>query len=87
MLLLRWTGSANTAPLPVFGPTGDEAVIAVFDAAYMADNGYRTTHHGAEIAPPAAGATAKPFLLPETSAVVYHADGVRIATFAISRSI
>lgn len=85
MMLLRWTGSGNTAPLPVYGPTGVEAVIAGFNAAYAIDNGYRTAHHGAAIAPPAAaGATAKPFPFPEISAVVYQADGVRITTFPVN---
>ena len=85
MMLLRWTGSANTAPLPVYGPPGVEAVIAGFDAAYKADNGYRTAHHGAEIAPPAAaGAAPKPFALPVVSVVVYEADGVRITAFPVN---
>lgn len=42
MMLLRWPGSGNIAPLPVYGPTGVEAVIAGFNAAYAIDNGYRT---------------------------------------------
>src|SRR3546814_10277528 len=58
MMLLRWTASGNTAPLPVYGPDGVEAVIGGFNAAYAADNRYRTAHHGAVVTPPAAaGAT------------------------------
>ena len=36
MMLLRWTASGNAAPLPVYGPSGVEAVIAGFGAAYAA---------------------------------------------------
>src|ERR1700760_3239309 len=65
MLLLRWTGNANTTPLPVYGPPGVERVVAGFDAAYALDSGYRTAHHGAGVAPPSgAGGTAMPFAIP-----------------------
>src|SRR3546814_846241 len=46
MMLMRWVASGNNRPLPVHGPEGVEAVIAGFNAAYAADNGYRTAHHG-----------------------------------------
>jgi ribonuclease Z len=84
MMLLRWTASGNKAPLPVYGPTGVESVIAGFNAAYALDNGYRTAHHGAEITPPAAaGATAMPFEVPTIPTVVYEADGLRVTAFAV----
>lgn len=84
MMLLRWTASGNTAPLPVYGPPGVEQVIAGFNAAYTLDNGYRTAHHGVEITPPAAaGATAMPFAVPVTPTVVYEADGLRVTAFAV----
>lgn len=84
MMLLRWTASGNMAPLPVYGPTGVESVIAGFNAAYTLDNRYRTAHHGAAITPPAAaGATAMAFVVPATSTVVYEADGVRVTAFAV----
>ena len=84
MMLLRWTASGNTAPLPVYGPTGVERVIAGFNTAYALDNGYRTAHHGAAITPPAAaGATAMPFAVPATQTVVYQADGLRVTAFAV----
>ena len=84
MMLLRWTASGNTAPLPVYGPPGVELVIAGFNAAYTLDNGYRTAHHGVEITPPAAaGATAMPFAVPATPTVVYEADGLRVTAFAV----
>lgn len=84
MMLLRWTASGNTAPLPVYGPNGVEAVIAGFGTAYAADNGYRTAHHGAAIAPPAAaGAIAMPFAVPVGPEVVYEADGLKVTAFPV----
>jgi len=84
MMLLRWTASGNTAPLPVYGPTGVESVIAGFNAAYALDNDYRTAHHGPEITPPAAAAaTAMPFAVPATPTIVYEADGLRVTAFAV----
>lgn len=87
MMLLRWTGSAATRPLPVHGPAGVEAVIAGYDAAYKTDNGYRTAHHGAAIAPPSgAGATALPFALPRRgqSIVVMERDGLKVTAFQVN---
>lgn len=87
MMLLRWTGSAATRPLPVYGPAGIEAVIAGYDAAYKTDNGYRTAHHGAAIAPPSgAGATALPFALPPRgqSIVVMEGDGLKVTAFQVN---
>lgn len=84
MMLLRWTGSGNTAPLPVYGPTGLDQVIGGFDAAYALDNGYRTAHHGPVVTPPAAaGATALPFATPTEPVVVYEADGLRVTAFPV----
>ncbi|MBJ7500107.1 MAG: MBL fold metallo-hydrolase [Sphingopyxis sp.] len=84
MMLLRWTASGNTAPLPVYGPVGVEDVIAGFNAAYALDNIFRTEHHGVEITPPAAaGAIAMPFEVPTTPTVVYEADGLLVTAFAV----
>jgi ribonuclease Z len=89
MLLLRWTGSAATTPLPVHGPTGVEAVIAGFNTAYAADNGYRTARHGAAIVPPAgAGAAALPFALPAPgqgdTLVVFAQGGITVTAFRVN---
>ncbi|WP_244857874.1 MBL fold metallo-hydrolase [Sphingopyxis granuli] len=84
MMLLRWTASGNESPLPVHGPEGVEAVIAGFNAAYAADNGYRTAHHGATITPPAAaGAVAMPFAMPDAPTVVHQVDGLRVTAFPV----
>lgn len=52
LAMQRWIGTGNTSPLPVSGPPGVDSVIAGFNAAYTLDSGYRTSHHGARIAPP-----------------------------------
>lgn len=89
VLLMRWTGATATAPLPVYGPTGVDQVIAGFNAAYTIDNGYRTGHHGPAIVPPAgAGATAFPFALPDVgegdSLVILEKDGLRVTAFRVN---
>ncbi|MBP6378837.1 MAG: MBL fold metallo-hydrolase [Sphingorhabdus sp.] len=84
MMLLRWTGSSAKSPLPVYGPTGVEAVIAGFNAAYAQDNGYRIAHHGEDIVPPSgAGATAMPFAVEGDSSVVLEKDGLTVTAFRV----
>ena len=84
MLLLRWSGTPNTTPLPVAGPQGVETVVAGFNAAYAQDNGYRTAHHGPAIMPPSgAGAVAAPFTIAAAPLVVLDQDGVRVTAFAV----
>jgi ribonuclease Z len=85
MMLLRWTGNAATAPLPVHGPKGVDDVIAGFNAAYAQDNGYRTAHHGADIAPPAgAGAAPVPFELTDNATIVFNDDGLKVTAFRVA---
>jgi ribonuclease Z len=85
MMLFRWTGSAATAPLPVHGPPGVDAVITGFNAAYATDNGYRTAHHGARIVPPSgAGAKPMPFDLPLSgSLVLVDESGLKVTAFRV----
>lgn len=88
LMMNRWVSSTNTSPLPVYGPNGVDAMVAGFNAAYSIDNGYRTGHHGAAIAPPGgAGGTAMPFTLPETgkgdSVIVLEKDGLKITAFRV----
>lgn len=88
LLMNRWVSATNSSPLPVYGATGVEQVVAGFNAAYSIDNGYRTGHHGAAIAPPGgAGGTAMPFALPEPgkgdNVVVLEKDGLKITAFRV----
>ncbi|MAT83436.1 MAG: MBL fold metallo-hydrolase [Gammaproteobacteria bacterium] len=86
LAMLRWTGAAHTAPLPVHGPAGVERVVAGFNQAYALDAGYRTAHHGAGVAPPAgAGAAAVAFEAPENDArvTVWEGDGITVSAFPV----
>jgi len=87
LMLLRWTQSTATSPLPIHGPVGVEAIVAGFNAAYATDNGYRVAHHGAAIVPPSgAGGAAMPFAMPPadgTPVVVLERDGLRITAFRV----
>ena len=86
LALLRWTGAAREAPLPVFGPSGVEEVVAGFAQAYAQDARYRVAHHGAKTVPPSgAGMTARPFAPPPPGAapVVFEAGGLRVSAFAV----
>ena len=84
MLLMRWSGKPNMAPLPVHGPSGVEQVVAGFNMAYALDNGYRVAHHGPAIMPPGgAGAAARPFAIGAAPVVIVDDGGVRITAFAV----
>lgn len=87
LLMLRWTGAAATAPLPVHGPAGVERIVDGFNAAYALDATYRTAHHTAEIAPPGGfGGRAAPFALPADDArVTLLQDGeLTISVFRVN---
>jgi ribonuclease Z len=51
--LQTWV-AGRPGPLRVFGPPGVEKVVAGFEAAYDADDGFRIAHHGADLLTPAA---------------------------------
>ena len=64
--LQRWVADAAETPMRVIGPPGVERVVAGFNEAYALDSGYRTAHHGAEVAPPASAVmAAEAFALPD----------------------
>ncbi|MFZ4688240.1 MAG: MBL fold metallo-hydrolase [Polymorphobacter sp.] len=87
MLLMRWSGKPNLSPLPVWGPTGVDRVVAGFNAAYALDNGYRTAHHGPAIMPPAgAGAVAHPFAIGAAPVVLVDAGGLKITAFRVNHA-
>jgi len=89
LMLQRWAGGASQAPVPVYGPTGVDQVVAGFQAAYGPDRGYRIAHHGPAVVPPSGfgGApiafTAAPGKPPT---LIYDADGVRVWAFAVNHS-
>lgn len=50
--LQTWAGGRG-APLAVYGGPGIDRVVGGFNDAYRLDQGYRTTHHGEKVMPPA----------------------------------
>lgn len=86
LALQRWAAGSHTAPLPVHGPAGVEAVVAGFNQAYAQDFQYRVAHHGAGVIPPGgAGSVARPFPLPAPGegVIVLQADGLTVTAFAV----
>jgi len=88
LMLARWTSSAATSPLPVYGAAGIDQLVAGYNAAYLTDNGYRTGHHGPNIVPPSgAGAAALPFALPAVgngdTVVVLEQDGLKVTAIRV----
>ena len=51
MAMNRWVATANTSPLPVYGPQGVEDVVHGFNLSYGADAVYRNAHHTDMVAP------------------------------------
>jgi ribonuclease Z len=88
LMMNRWVAGTNYSTLPVYGANGVEQVVAGFNTAYKIDNGYRTSHHTAAIAPPiGAGGIAMPFALPEEgkgdSVVIVEKEGLTITAFRV----
>ena len=75
LMLQRWVSAANVAPVPVYGPTGVESVIAGLSQAYKQDQGYRVAHHGDATMPASGtGGVAKPFISAADGRVVLLKD-------------
>jgi ribonuclease Z len=86
LMMQRWVGGSHHDPLPVYGPTGVEEVVAGFNQAYRQDGVYRVQHHGPEIVPPSGhDAVAKPFAPPADgeSVVVVDEGGLKITAFRV----
>ncbi|MCV6615899.1 MAG: MBL fold metallo-hydrolase [Cellvibrionaceae bacterium] len=86
MALLRWVSSANTAPLPVYGPSGVAEVVQGFNRSYRADAEYRNAHHGDNVAPVSGrGMVARPFIAPQVGELltVLEQDGLTVSAFAV----
>lgn len=87
--LQRWVAEGESAPLRTLGPPGVERVVAGLNEAYALDSGYRTAHHGEELAPPAgAGMVAEEFAMPagEDPVVVLDEDGLVVSAFVVDHA-
>ncbi len=86
LMLQRWIQRTSEAPLPIHGPAGLVQVLQGFMDAYTLDKGYRTSHHGEPVAPPAGfGGTARPFELPAATGrkVLINEPDLEIVAFAV----
>lgn len=85
LILFHWTRASSTAPLPVYGPRGVEAIVDGFNAAYSTDNTYRIAHHGTGVVPPrGAGGIARPFEMTGPATLVLERDGLKITAFTVN---
>ncbi len=86
MATIRWAAGSNPTPLPVYGPSGVETVVAGFNMAYSNDFVYRHEHHGDLVAPlKSAGLTAHPFPLPVDAQLtrVFEANGLTVDALGV----
>lgn len=84
LMLFHWTRGSSTAPLPVYGPKGVEAIVDGFNAAYATDDTYRIAHHGPQVVPPSgAGGIARPFNMDGPTTIVLERDGLKITAFEV----
>ena len=87
LMLQHWAAGAATAPLPIYGPTGVDQVVAGFEAAYSLDRGYRIAHHGPRVMPPPGwGGVAHPFAISKTGpdVVVLSEPDLQVIAFPVN---
>ena len=86
LMLQRWAGGANTAPVPIYGPTGVDEVVNGFMSAYRLDTGYRIAHHGVKVMPPSGfGGTPHAFAADRSRPDVVLIDngGLKVTAFPV----
>lgn len=89
LAIQRWVAQGSRDRMRIIGPPGVERVVAGYNEAFALDNGYRTAHHGEEIAPSAtAGMTAEPFDFPDgaDSTVLLDDGGLKVTVFRVDHS-
>lgn len=86
LMLQRWVSASNAEPVPVYGPSGVEQVVAGLNQVYAQDLKYRVAHHG-EAAMPASGSggRALPFVAEPRVVLLKDAD-LEIAAFAVDHA-
>ena len=87
VMLQRWGGGSHSDPLPVYGPTGIEGVLAGFMQAYTPDKGYRVAHHGPQVVPPGGfGGSAHSFEIAEPAGrvVLVNEPDLEIVAFTVN---
>ncbi|HEY1751977.1 MAG TPA: MBL fold metallo-hydrolase [Caulobacteraceae bacterium] len=87
LMLQRWGTGAATSPLPIYGPTGVDQVVAGFEQAYALDRGYRVAHHGPKVMPPTGwGGVAHPFAVSKTgpNVLVLNEPDLQVIAFPVN---
>ena len=86
LMLQHWGGGAAKTPLPIYGPTGVDQVVAGFLEAYSLDRGYRVAHHGPKVMPPDGfGGVAHPFATSKTgpNVLVLNEPDLQVIAFPV----
>ena len=86
LTIQRWVAPETKTSLRVIGPPGVERVISGYNEAFALDSGYRTAHHGEDVASSAAaGMTAEPFSFPQGADLVVVLDdgGLKVTAFEV----
>lgn len=88
LMLQRWVSTSNAAPVPIYGPTGVESVVAGFMQAYGLDQQYRVAHHGEATVPSSGfGGKALPFVFGTEGRVVVLKDkDLEISAFLVDHA-
>jgi ribonuclease Z len=90
LLLQAWVGGPRTIPLPVSGPVGVDEVVAGLNTAYRIDAGFRTAHHGADIANPTGfGGRAEAITAPspsEPTRVILEEGGLKVTAVLVDHA-
>ena len=87
LAIQRWVAQDSSDRMRVIGPPGVERIVAGYNEAYALDNGYRTAHHGEEIAPSAsAGMTAETLPAGTDSTVLVDDGGLKVTPFRVDHS-
>ncbi len=89
LMLQHWAGGAAAAPVPVYGPTGVDQVVAGFRQAYTLDSGYRIAHHGPKVVPPDGfGGAAHPFAISKSgpNVTVIDEPDLKVIAFPVDHA-
>jgi ribonuclease Z len=81
-ILVNRAIAGATAPLPVIGPRGAQAVVDGFRAAYALEDGYRVAHHGEHWS--SAGARAA--VTEAAPGVIWDRGGLRVTMFDVDHA-
>ena len=90
LLVQAWIVGSRTDPLPIYGPQGVQRVVAGVTDMFRIDAGFRTAHHGEEVAAPSGyGAAARVIAFQEQPmdiSEVLATDTVKITATPVSHA-